>query len=185
VILDTNALATPAVTVPPRTDPPPRAKPPTREQIRAADMRSTMSYLKNFVTDKFVDAEYAIAQMPKTMEADRKFRELRDKWVAEHPDLVKANPKLGNNAGDTVWWMYETKNETLDKIRAGGLKMPVVIIWGWNDSFAPHPLGVDVMNTISKVVPRSELHFINRSGHFVASEHPLETARLITGFVFA
>ncbi len=183
VILDTNALSTDDVKVPDRTDPPAREKPPTRDEIRRAELTSRMSYLKNFVTDAYVDAVYRIAQLPKTQEADRKFRELRDRWVAEHPEEMKQNPKLGNNAGDTVWWMYRTKAETLQKIQARALKSPTVIIWGMNDSFAPLPLGVNVMQTISKVVDRTEFHAINRCGHFVASEHPVETARLITGFV--
>lgn len=183
VILDTNALSTDDVKVPDRTDPPLRERPPTREEIRKAEMASRMSYLKNFVTDAYVESSWRIAQLPKTMEVDRKFRELRDKWVAEHPEEMKRNPKLGNNAGDTVWWMYKTKAETLQKIQAGALKSPTVIIWGMNDNFAPLPLGVNVMQTVSKVVDRTELHVINHSGHFVAAEHPAETARLITGFV--
>ena len=34
---------------------------------------------------------------------------------------------------------------------------------------------------VSKVVERSELHTINRSGHFVASEHPDEVNRIVNG----
>ena len=183
ICLDTNALAPDDPTAAERSDPPAERKVPTREDIRKAEMNSRMSYLKNFVTDAYVEGVYRIAQLPKIAEVDRKFREMRDKWVAEHPDEVKANPKLGHNTGASAWWLMKTKNETLDKIKAGGLKAPTVIIWGYNDVFAPFALGLNVMETVSKVVDRVELHAINHSGHFVASEHPEEVARLISGFV--
>ena len=107
-----------------------------------------------------------------------------DPNVAEHPDEVKANPKLGNNTGAQAWWLAKTKDETLAKIAGGGLKAPTVIVWGYNDVFAPFTLGLKVMEMVSKVVERSELHAINRSGHFVASEHPDEVNRIVNGFVF-
>lgn len=184
VCLDTNALAPDDPTAAERSDPPADRKVPTKEDIRKGEMNSRMSFLKNFVTDEYIDAVYRIAQLPKIAEADVKFRQARDKWVSEHPDEVKANPKLAHNTGAQAWWLAKTKDETLAKIAAGGLKAPTVIIWGYNDVFAPFTLGLKVMEMVSKVVERSELHTINRSGHFVASEHPDEVNRIVNGFVF-
>lgn len=183
VILDSNTLAPDDPNTPPREDPPLRQKPPTREEIRAAAMASRQSFKKDFLTDSYIEAEYAIAQLPKLKEVDRRFREARDKWVREHPDLVKQHPSWQRNMGATTWWMYQAKYETLDRIKAGRLKAPTIIIWGFNDPTAPYFLGVNLMETVSKIVPQTELHIINQSGHFVYAEHPQEVTRLITGFI--
>jgi pimeloyl-ACP methyl ester carboxylesterase len=138
---------------------------------------------KDFLTDAYIEAEYQISQLAKIRDVDRKFRELRDRWVRNNPEKMKENPKLGSNMGATTWWMVKAKDETLALIRAGQLKAPTIIIWGFNDPTAPYALGVNLMETISKVVDRAELHVINRSGHFIAAEHPEEVTRLIVGFV--
>ncbi len=54
------------------------------------------------------------------------------------------------------------------------LKAPTLIVWGFNDPTAPYTLGVDLMEQVSKVVDRTELHIINQSGHLVYAEHPGE-----------
>jgi 2-hydroxy-6-oxonona-2,4-dienedioate hydrolase len=183
VILDSNTLAPDDPNTPERTDPAPDQKPPTREEIRRGQMASRQSVQKDFLTDAYIEAEYQIGQLPKIREVDHKFRELRDRWVRDNPEKMRENPKLGSNMGATTWWMVKAKDETLALIRAGRLKAPTIIIWGFNDPTAPYALGVNLMETISKVVDRAELHVINRSGHFVAAEHPEEVTRLIVGFV--
>jgi pimeloyl-ACP methyl ester carboxylesterase len=146
-------------------------------------MASGQSYMKDFLTDAYIEGEYRIAQLPKLQEVARRFNAARDKWVRENPELVKQNPLWRRNMGATTWWMYKEKFETLERINAGMLKAPTLIVWGYNDPTAPYTLGVDLMQTVSKVVARTELHIINHSGHFVAAEHPETVARLITGFV--
>jgi pimeloyl-ACP methyl ester carboxylesterase len=185
VLFDTSTLAPDDPKTPPRTDPPLQDTPPTREQVRAADMASRQSFKKDFITDAYVDARYAIAQAPKLKEVDRRFRSARDAWVKANPELVKQHPLWDRNMGSTTWWTYKAKYATLDKIKAGALKAPTIIIWGFNDPTAPYFLGVNLMETVSKMVPRAEFHLINQSGHFVYAEHPDEVARLITGFVDA
>jgi 2-hydroxy-6-oxo-6-(2'-carboxyphenyl)-hexa-2,4-dienoate hydrolase len=184
VILDSNTLAPDDPNTPPRTDPAADRKLPTREEFRAAAMANRQSIQKAFLTDAYIDAEYRILQLPKIKEVDRRFREARDNWVRENPELVKEHPLWGRNMGATTWWMYKTKYETLDKIKAGALKTPTIIIWGYNDPTAPYFLGVNLMETVSKAVEKAELHIINRSGHLVMAEHPEEVSRLVTGFVY-
>ena len=53
---------------------------------------------------------------------------------------------------------------------------------GYNDPTAPYFLAVNLMETVSAVVDRAELHIINKCGHSVAEEQPETVARLITGF---
>jgi pimeloyl-ACP methyl ester carboxylesterase len=156
---------------------------PSREAIRKAALASPLSYRKEFITDAYVETEFRIASQPKLMEADKKFRELKDKWIRDNPEKMKADPRLGNNVGATVWWLVDAKNKTMEMIRAGRLKAPTVLIWGWNDAFAPYTLGIDIMKTITPVVPRAQMHIINQASHFVFAEHPEETARLIVNFV--
>jgi 2-hydroxy-6-oxonona-2,4-dienedioate hydrolase len=184
IIFDTNALAPDDVTLPDRPDPPP-GPPPTREQIRAADLASTLSYNKAFVTDALVDSEYRITQLPKTEAVARGFRTAKEQWIQAHPDRIQANPSLANDAGAVVWWLVDAKHATLDLIRAGRLKMPTAIIWGWNDTFAPYRFGLAAMDIISKANDRTEMHFVNHSGHFVFAEQPVEVTRLINSFIKA
>jgi 2-hydroxy-6-oxo-6-(2'-carboxyphenyl)-hexa-2,4-dienoate hydrolase len=182
VILDSNTLAPDDPNTPERTDPAADRKPPTREELKAASLASRQSYVKDFLTDSYIEGEYRIAQLPKLQEVGRRFNEARDKGAA-NPDIVKQHPLYSRNMGATTWWMYKEKYETLDRINAGMLKAPTIIIWGYNDPTAPYPLGVDLMETLSKVVDRTELHIINHSGHLVAAEHPEKVAKLIAGFV--
>jgi len=183
VILDSNTLAPDDPNTPERIDPERDAPPPTREQIRAASMATKQSFKKGFYTDAYIEAEYRIAQQPKLREVATRFNQARDQWVRANPELVKQHPLWTRNMGATTWWMYKAKYETIDKIKAGALKAPVIIIWGFNDPTAPYFLGVNMMELMSKVVPQSELHIINQSGHFVYAEHPEEVTRLIVGFV--
>jgi 2-hydroxy-6-oxonona-2,4-dienedioate hydrolase len=185
IIFDTNALATDDVTLPERPDPPLETQPPTREQIRAADLASVLSYSKASVTAASVDAEYRIAQLPKTEEAGRQFRAAKEQWVRDHPDRVKADPGVVNDAGALAWWMIDTKHATLELIRAGQLQMPTAIIWGWNDPFAPIRFGLSAMETIGKANGNTEMHFVNHASHFVFSDQPVEVTRLITTFMRA
>ena len=183
VILDSNTLAPDDPNTPERTDPPADRKLPTREELKAASLASRQSYQKDFLTDSYIEGEYQIAQLPKLAEVARRFNAARDKWVRENPDIVKQHPLWARNMGATTWWMYKMKYETLERINSGMLKAPTIIIWGYNDPTAPYTLGVDLMETLSKVVARTELHIINQSGHLVFAEHPETVTRLIRGFV--
>jgi 2-hydroxy-6-oxonona-2,4-dienedioate hydrolase len=185
IIFDTNALASDDITLPERPDPPPPPLAPTREQIRAADIASPLSYNKAFITDAYVEGEFRIASLPKTQAAARQFRAAKAQWMSDHPDQMRANPSLANDQGALVWWMVDAKHATLALIAAGHLKMPTVIIWGWNDPFAPYRFGLGAMDIISKVNDTAEMHFVNHSGHFVFAEQPETVTRLINSFIHA
>jgi len=185
IIFDTNALAADDITLPERPDPPPPPQTPTREQIRAADLASPLSHNKAFITDAYVEGEYRIALLPKTQEAARQFRAAKEEWIRNHPDRMRANPSLANDQGALVWWMVDAKHATLDSIAAGHLKLPTVIIWGWNDPFAPYRFGLGAMSIISQANDATEMHFVNDSGHFVFAEQPQTVTRLIDSFIRA
>lgn len=127
---------------------------PTREFLRREPEYS--SYLKDHITDEFIEKNLKIALLPKMAEARRK---------SQLPDVG------------------EVKNETLDLIKAGHLKADTLIIWGLNDRTAPYSLGIELMKIISSVVDRTQLHIFNQAGHYVYREHPLEVDRLIVEFI--
>ena len=185
VVLDSNALASDEIKLSERGDPPVRKEPPTREEIRAAEMKSVLTVRKDTITDAFVESLWRIAQQPKIAEADRRFAAARDKWIRDNPEKAKANPLIANNAGSATWWLVDHKHETLDMIRAGKLQKPTGIIWGWNDPFAPYALGLSTMETFAKVVPRTEFHVVNHASHLLYNDQPEAVARLMTQFVQA
>jgi 2-hydroxy-6-oxo-6-(2'-carboxyphenyl)-hexa-2,4-dienoate hydrolase len=182
VILDSNTLAPPDPNTPERVDPDVNREPPSREEMKRARLASNQSVVKDYLTDSYLEAEYRIAHLPKIKEVHARFNAARDKWVAANPELVKQNPLWRRNMGATTWWMYKAKFETLDRINKGMLKAPTLIVWGFNDPTAPYKLGVDLMEQVSKVVDRAELHIINKSGHLVYAEHPEKVAGLISSF---
>jgi 2-hydroxy-6-oxonona-2,4-dienedioate hydrolase len=185
VIFDNNALASGDLQMAERSDVPERREVPTRDSIRRAAMASPLSVRKDYITDTFVENVYRIAMLPKIAEADRRFRELKEQWVRNNPERVKQDPRLGNNVGANAWWLIDTKNATLELMRAGRLRAPTVMIWGWNDTFAPYTLALDTMNILGKVLDRVELHMLNKASHFVFAEYPIEATRLINNFMQA
>jgi pimeloyl-ACP methyl ester carboxylesterase len=185
VLFDNNALASGDIKMAERADVQADRQAPTRESIKRAAMASPLHVRKDFLTDAYIEAQYRIAMLPKIAEADKKFRELKEKWVRENPERMKKDPRLGNNVGANAWWLIDAKNETLDMMRAGRLKAPTVMIRGWNDTFAPHTLALDTMDILGKVSDRVELHFLNKAAHFVFAEYPVEVTRLINNFISA
>jgi 2-hydroxy-6-oxonona-2,4-dienedioate hydrolase len=185
IIFDTNALAADDAQLTAHPDRSLETQIPTREQIRAADMASILSVNKAIVTDAWVDSEFRIAHLPKTQECAQQFAAAKQLWVSSNPDRAKAEPYLLSEEGPLVWWLADTKHATLDLIRAGHLKMPTAIIWGWNDNFAPLRFGLSAMDTIAKVNENTEMHIVNHASHFVFAEQPVEVTRVINGFIRA
>ena len=79
--------------------------------------------------------------------------------------------------------MRQKKYETLKLVEAGALKAPTLIIWGVNDQSSPMSLGLNLLQVIGSVVPRTEFHAFNHAGHYVFREHARQVNRLITNFV--
>ncbi|MBN4052375.1 alpha/beta hydrolase [Sphingobacteriaceae bacterium AH-315-L07] len=48
------------------------------------------------------------------------------------------------------------------------IKVPVCLIWGKNDNITPPA----VAEEFHKLMPHSELHWINKCGHAAMMEHP-------------
>ncbi|MBI2822858.1 MAG: alpha/beta hydrolase [Acidobacteria bacterium] len=133
---------------------------PTREFVRAEP--DANSYSNAHVTGDYVDEILRVARLPKLAECKEKARLTRVTYLAEVRDL---------------------KNQTLGEIRAGRLKAPTLIIWGFNDPSAPLILGQRLMEVILPSVPRAGFHVFNRSGHYTFREHAQEVNRLVADFI--
>ena len=155
---------------------PPAAPAPTLESIRETSTRS--AFTKDYITEDYLKARLQIALLPKIKEAEERLKRLTSQWVERNSDKVKENPLLRS-----IWWYRDAKKETMDLIQAGGLKAPTLIVWGFNDGSAPHTLGINLYRTISAVVDRAELHFMNRCGHRAFAEYPEQVTRLMVDFI--
>jgi len=129
-----------------------------------------------------VEAELEVASHPKIGQAAEKLEMLRKRFIELNPDKVHARPALGHNSG-TAWWLYEVKDETLEMLRAGGLKRPTLIIWGYNDPSATYDMGVNLFRLISSSVDQAQLHFFNQCGHAPYKEYPQPATELMVSFV--
>lgn len=120
---------------------------------------------------------------PKTQKAFETIERLQSQFIEKHRDEVEKDPQLKITTSPSPFWIRDTKRETHELIKAGRLKAPTLIIWGYDDPSAPVVLAPRVMNLIFPVVPRSELHIFNKAPHSVYNAHPEKTVRLIVDFI--
>ncbi|MCH7570277.1 MAG: alpha/beta hydrolase [Deltaproteobacteria bacterium] len=111
---------------------------------------------------EWIENMVKIAQLPKSAELQEKFKKVGDFYRA---DIEKA------------------KAETIGWLREGRLKVPTLIIWGFNDPSAPLELGYRLFSLIASQVPRSQLHVFNEAGHHSFREHPEDFNRVVTDFL--
>jgi 2-hydroxy-6-oxo-6-(2'-carboxyphenyl)-hexa-2,4-dienoate hydrolase len=133
---------------------------PTAEYVRREP--DANSYSNSHATPDYVDGILKIALLPKTREATAKAALLNPQFFAD----------LGN-----------LKSETLEWIKAGRLKAPVLIIWGFNDPSAPVILGIHLLRVIAPAVPQTQFHVLNHAGHYLFREQSKELNRLVTDFI--
>ena len=99
-------------------------------------------------------------------------------WAERHPEEIQKNPRIRSR-----WWYNQLKIETFDRINAGWLEAPTLMIWGFNDSSARPALGMSLYRIIALASGRVEFHFLNQSGHYVFQEYPREVTQLMVDFV--
>ena len=175
---DAPVPSTPAVAAPVQTSPPPEPPAPTRESIRDSLLSDPNVYHRDHITDEYVEAELRLALLPKLREALEQMSRVSSDWVDQHPEEMKENPRLRGR-----WWYGQFKTQTFDRIQAGWLEPPTLIIWGFNDPSGRPALGINLYNIIASASSRAELHFFNQSGHYVFQEYPREITRLMVDFI--
>jgi 2-hydroxy-6-oxonona-2,4-dienedioate hydrolase len=60
-----------------------------------------------------------------------------------------------------------------------GIKQPTCLIWGNNDTITPPFVGKE----FNKLIPNSELHFIDKCGHAPMMEVPAEFNKILDEFL--
>ncbi len=123
------------------------------------------SYDGKHITESLLDAAVEIAKLPKYQEAVRKMEE----------QGLKKNRFLPQLALE--------KEETLNWIMRGKLKSPTLVVWGYNDPTAALKRGQLLFELIAESNPDSEMHVLNRAGHFCYREQPEAFNHVIKGWV--
>jgi pimeloyl-ACP methyl ester carboxylesterase len=125
---------------------------------------SVNSFKSDHITEKLLDAKVKIVSQPKIQEAKAKMDAGLNKRFKE--DLVAK------------------QKETHEWIKAGGLKTPTLIMWGFNDPSATiDRCGIPAMKLILSSVPKSEMHVLNEAGHSCYREQPKAFVTVVTNFI--
>lgn len=163
IIFDTNTLAPEDPSTP--TDFYDRLEidPWASEQEYVRREPEANSYSSDHITDDFVEAMVEIVRLEKTQAARAKMSEF-----GRVPFLSDVRVQ---------------RADTLDMIREGRLHAPTAIIWGFEDPSAPIKLAMDLLQIVAPVVEHTQLHILNRAGHYAFREHAATVNRLIAGFV--
>jgi len=137
----------------------------TRESQRWVIER--YSYSGAHITEDWLDSMTETAQLPK-------YQETVDRMVTRglRKSLFLTKHSL-------------QKEETLGWIRDRGLQRPTLLVWGYNDPTATLAQGLRLFELLTMRERRSQMHIINRAGHFSYREHPKEFNEVVRGFIAA
>ncbi len=138
-------------------------QPPRGDTLES--MRRTAEFQSstlNNITDISVQRAYALTRLAKLEEA------------ATIMSAMQMNPR--HPAAQKLF------EQARADIAAGMLKVPSLVIWGFDDPSSPYPGGLALFELINAATPVSELHVFNRSGHQSHIEHPEEFNEVVGGF---
>ena len=133
----------------------------TRESI--AWVSVAFSHSDALLTPEWLDVREAIAKTPKNAEAVAAMNEAGEAKFAAS--------------------LAKQKDETVDWIKDGNLKVPTMLVWGKNDPSAVLSKGMELFDTVAGSAPRSQMHIFNQAGHYCYREHPKDFANVVTAFV--
>jgi len=120
------------------------------------------SYSMNNITDTKVKDSYTATHLPKRNEARGQM--IKHRMNPAHPSFLAL------------------KKKAHEEIKAGKLKVPSLVIWGYNDPSMTYEVGIELFKLMSTSNPRSQLHLFNNCGHSPYIEYPEEFNRLIKDF---
>ncbi len=97
------------------------------------------------------------------------------------PELIAEVYKLVNDRHSVIRLLAMAKSAIRHNMKNDlrKIKIPVSLIWGKNDKITPP----EVADEFHKLLPDSELHWIDCCGHAPMMEHPQEFNRLLKGFL--
>jgi 2-hydroxy-6-oxo-6-(2'-carboxyphenyl)-hexa-2,4-dienoate hydrolase len=120
------------------------------------------SYAFNNITGEKVQRLYKLMHLPKMVEARKQMR--RHNMSPAHPSF------------------QALKNKALEEIEEGKLKVPTLVIWGYNDPSLTPEVGIKLFKCVSSSVSESQLHMFTNCGHHPYIEYPEQFNRLIKSF---
>ncbi|MFQ5904713.1 MAG: alpha/beta fold hydrolase [Candidatus Binatia bacterium] len=123
------------------------------------------SYGTGHITEEWLDAVSRIAMLPKYQETVKKMEAMGLKRSRFLPQLAIE------------------KEETLGWIQEGRLRIPTLLVWGYNDPTARIQRGQMLFELVASSAPRVQMHVLNQAGHFSYREHPEAFNEVIRGFV--
>jgi pimeloyl-ACP methyl ester carboxylesterase len=121
------------------------------------------SYSSDHITELWQEVRCRIAATPKNREAVEQMARL---------DQAQFLPSL-----------LAQKEETLNWIRAKQLKVPTLLIWGYNDPSAKVRSGYDLFDLIAASTDRAQMHVFNHAGHYSYREHPDDFNAVVISFI--
>lgn len=134
-----------------------------REAVRF--LIAANSYSDAHITERMVDVGVEIGQLEKTIEAKQRMEQgLYDVFKA---DLLERVEKI--------------KKE----IAEGGLTMPTLVMWGFNDPSATiERCAKPAIDLFFAGVERCEMHILGQAGHYCFREQPEAFSRTLLDFIY-
>ncbi len=121
------------------------------------------SYGGEHITDEWLEVKLKVAKL------------------AEHKEAIEKASYLGPQFSKDI---KERQPECHEWVRAGRLKTPTLITWGYNDPSAVwDPVGIDSLNLILPNNPRSQMVVFPQAGHYCYREQPKAFVAAVKGFI--
>ena len=137
--------------------------PPGGETLESARRgMEFFSYTRNNLTDQRIGRLVAMTRQPKYADSVA--------WFAKSA-MSPAHPAF-----------RALKKQVIADIEAGGLRVPVLVVWGRNDPEGSLESGLELFRMASASSPKARLHVFGRSGHLSFIEYPEEFDRVLTDF---
>jgi 2-hydroxy-6-oxonona-2,4-dienedioate hydrolase len=133
---------------------------PTPESVRRGI--ELWSYALNNITGDKVQRLHNLMHLPKMVEARAQMKKY---------NMNPAHPSF-----------QALKNRALEEIQEGKLKVPTLIVWGYNDPSLTPEVGITLFKIVSLSTPESQLSMFNNCGHHPYIEYPEKFNRLIKSF---
>jgi 2-hydroxy-6-oxonona-2,4-dienedioate hydrolase len=136
-------------------------RPPSREVVGIEPL--AQAYRPETVTDDFVERLLEIALLPSRLRTAERM----------------------HSAGRRVFIpsVIEVRDAALAHLSTSGLRMPALVIWGYDDRSAPRALGYRLYEAIAQRTQGAELHVLKDAGHYVFRDRPEDFERVVTAFL--
>jgi 2-hydroxy-6-oxonona-2,4-dienedioate hydrolase len=138
---------------------------PRRSREAALYCYERYSYSTDHMDDEWIDDKFTILQLPKTKVAVEKMYD---------EALMRT----------TFWPGLRADREKLHiGLMSGGLLRPTMLTWAAQDPTAPISHGYVLFNMLCAHQPNTQMHVVNRAGHFSQREQPAVYERVIAEFL--